>query len=53
MSRLRSYRTFACNNGRSRQGLRKFRKISGRKRYLSRCEPMEAVQAFLEWADQP
>lgn len=53
MKEIKGYMTFATNNGRSRHGLRKFRKISGKKRYTTRNEPMEAIRAFLEWAVQP
>jgi len=39
------------NNSRRIHGLRPHRKTNRKKRYFTRCEPMETIEAFLNYCD--
>lgn len=50
--KLYTFHALSTNNGRARAGLRKKRKLNGKKKFFTRNESREAVWAFLDFVDQ-
>lgn len=50
--KIYTFHTLSTNNGRSRAGLKKKRKLNKRKRFYTRCEVEEAVEAYLDYVHQ-